>query len=147
MSSKLGTWIWALLSLSLFLRCVFFTGLELYAGVPISAEQWAVMVIAGLGSLYFGYISFAGMLAGKDGSCQRGQTARPSKFLTWIGALFFLSIFLRCTFVLGSKLYAGESISGAPLVVVPIGLVALYICYMYFKRIFSRGHTRRSEPF
>ena len=145
MSSKYSTWFWALFSLSVFLRCVFFTGLDLYVGAPISAIQWVVTAIVGLGSLCVCYRSFGKLFGWKGASQQLDRTTKLSKLLTWLGALFFLSVFLRCAYVLGLKWYAGESISGAPSILVPIGLAALYMSYLYLKG-FLRDRARAVQP-
>lgn len=61
-----------------------------------------------------------------------------SKFMRWVGALVCLSIFLRAVFYIGSKIYLTRSLEPFDWVAVPIGLVALYLSYMFFKKIFQR---------
>ena len=57
--------------------------------------------------------------------------------MRWIGALVFLSIFLRAMFYIGQEIYVVHELEPFDWVAVPIGLVALYLSFMYFKRIFQ----------
>lgn len=59
----------------------------------------------------------------------------------WIGALICVAIALRAVFFLGAKAYFGVSYDAFDWVLVPIGLVAGYIGYMYLRRIFGRRHV------
>lgn len=61
-----------------------------------------------------------------------------SKFMRWVGALIFLSIFLRSVFYMGYKFYVTRELELFDWVALPIGLVSLYLSYMYFKKIFQR---------
>lgn len=61
-----------------------------------------------------------------------------SKFMRWVGALVCLSIFLRSVFYIGLKIYVTHGLEPFDWVLVPIGLVALYLSYMFFKKIFQR---------
>jgi|GEM_PF-5586492 hypothetical protein len=61
-----------------------------------------------------------------------------SKFMRWVGALVCLSIFLRAVFYIGSKIYVTGGLEPFDWVAVPIGLVALYLSYMFFKKIFRK---------
>jgi hypothetical protein len=68
------------------------------------------------------------------------------KVSTWISALFSLSVFVRCVFYFGLKLYSGEQIPGVDMaVVIVIGLGSLYFTCAFFKTIFSRGESRSSQ--
>lgn len=61
-----------------------------------------------------------------------------SKFVRWVGALICLSIFLRAAFYVGYKFHVTGGLDSYDWVAVPIGLVALYLSYMFFKKIFPR---------
>ena len=61
-----------------------------------------------------------------------------SQFMRWVGALIFLSIFLRAVFYVGYKAYVTHGLEPFDWVAIPIGLIALYLSYMYFKKIFQR---------
>ena len=60
-----------------------------------------------------------------------------SKFVAWVGMLIFLSIFSRAMYYLYYKAFVAHALVGVDWVAGPIGLVALFICYMYFRRIFT----------
>lgn len=69
------------------------------------------------------------------------------KISRFISGLFFSLIFARSCFYLGSKLYFEQNIDGYDWIVVPIGLVSLYLSYMYFKKIFQRTRNKgKSTP-
>lgn len=61
-----------------------------------------------------------------------------STFMRWIGALVCLSIFLRAVFYVGHRIYVMHGLEPFDWVAIPIGLVALYLSYMFFKKIFQR---------
>jgi len=65
-----------------------------------------------------------------------------SKFRKWIGAIFFLLIFARVAFYTGHKAYLGYKLDPFDLVLIPIGVVALFLSYMYFKKIFGQEDTQ-----
>ena len=65
-----------------------------------------------------------------------------SKFMRWVGALIFLSIFLRAVFYMGHKIYVTHGLEPFDWVAAPTGLVALYISYMYSKKISQREPKR-----
>jgi hypothetical protein len=58
MRSKISTWIGAVLSLAIFVRCVYYFGLKLYFGEELRGIEIAVGLFMGLGSLYFTYAFF-----------------------------------------------------------------------------------------
>ncbi|MGO1002168.1 hypothetical protein [Lysobacter sp. CA196] len=69
------------------------------------------------------------------------------KISRWFYALFTLSIFARCVFYVGIKLYLGEPISGTDAAVAGgIGAVSLYLSYMFFSKIFERADAGCSLP-
>lgn len=68
-----------------------------------------------------------------------------SKLVTWFYAVLCLSIFLRALFYLGQKLHVVGSIDGYDLAAGLIGLVSLYLSYMFLRKIFSGRNERRSE--
>lgn len=61
-----------------------------------------------------------------------------SKFTTWFYALLCLTIFLRAMFYLAHKLYVTGSVDAYDLAAIPIGLVSLYLSYMFFRDIVNR---------
>lgn len=67
MRGKISTWISALLSLSIFVRCVFYIGLKLYSGEQVPGIDMAVAIVIGLGSLYFSYAFFKKIFVRSEG--------------------------------------------------------------------------------
>jgi hypothetical protein len=59
------------------------------------------------------------------------------RFIRWVGALVFLSIFVRTVFYLASRIYVARSLEPFDWVAVPIGFLALYLSHMFFKKIFN----------
>lgn len=67
------------------------------------------------------------------------EAGMRSKIMRWFLALFFLSVSLRSFFYLGHKFYRVHSVELFDvMVMVPLGLFALGLSYMYFKKIFQR---------
>lgn len=59
-----------------------------------------------------------------------------SKYVAWIGLLIFVSISLRSVFYIFYKAFIENDLNGLDWVAAPIGLVSLYIAYMYYRRLF-----------
>lgn len=57
-----------------------------------------------------------------------------TKVVRWICVVAFFSIFLRCFLYLGYGLYAG-GLDPFDWVAVPVGLVSLYLSYMFLKKV------------
>lgn len=68
-----------------------------------------------------------------------------TKFMSWFGALFFLSVAVRCFFYLGLKLHTlGVATTMDWVVILPMGLVSSYLSYMFFKKLFPGDKLRQA---
>lgn len=58
MYKKISRWFYALFTLSIFVRCVFYVAIKLYLGEPISGMDVATAGGIGAVSLYLSYMFF-----------------------------------------------------------------------------------------
>ena len=65
-----------------------------------------------------------------------------SRFMRWVGALISLSIALRAAYYLGYKFYMTRQVEGTDLILASLGLMALGVSWLYFKKLFGRQSIR-----
>jgi hypothetical protein len=65
------------------------------------------------------------------------------RILRWISALFFASIFLRVIFYFGYRAYTHHAFHANDAVLIPVGLLALWVCYYNFKLLFGAARAEK----
>jgi len=68
------------------------------------------------------------------------------KFMRGIGAVFFLSIFFRAVFYLCFTFYVIHKLANVDFVAIPIGILSLYLSYLYFRQIFRKDAEQLRWP-